>query len=146
MWAGHLVGDHGQLVIRRRRRHIWSPWLTFALASEGTGTSLRGRFAPHPSGWTLYLALYGIVLTLMLGLGFFGVSQWMAGLPPTALWSLPVGGVLLVALYLSAFVGQRLSGGEMEGMRAFVLGGFEGLEHRWIEPTEEYEPKADDDV
>lgn len=140
-WAGHIVGDHVQLVIRRKQRHIWSPWLTLALAEEEAGTTLRGHFAPHPSGWTLYLALYGMVLIGMTGLGFFGLSQWMAGLPATALWSLPGGAVILLGLYASAFVGQRLSGEDMEAMRGFVLGAFEKVEHRWLEPeNREFEP------
>lgn len=134
MWAGHIVGRHAQLVIRRRNRNIWSPWLTFAIEPEKGGTLLSGRFAPHPSGWTLYLALYGMVIISMVGLGFFGLSQWMAGLPATMLWSLPVGAALVVALYASALIGQRLSAGEMDSMRAFVLAGFEGVDTEWRVP------------
>lgn len=135
-WAGHLVGDHAQLVIRRRRRNIWSPWLTFTLVEETDLTHLAGRFAPHPSGWTLYLASYGIIGILMLGLGLFGLSQRMAGLHPTALWSLPVGALLLLLLYLSAFAGQRLSAPEMDRMRSFIEGAFRDLAHRWAEDEE----------
>lgn len=136
-WAGHITGRHAQLVIRRRKRKFWSPWLTFAFESDQEGTLLTGRFAPHPSAWTFYVAGYGMVLTSLLGLGFFGLSQWIAGEPPTMLWSLPIGLFLLAALYLSAFVGQRLSAGEMEAMRAFVVEGFEGhFSTRWREPRE----------
>lgn len=134
MWAGHIVGDHAQLVIRRKKRNIWSPWLTFAIEPNERGTRLSGRFAPHPSGWTLYLAAYGMVIISVVGLGFFGLSQWMAGLPATMLWSLPIGAIVLALLYGSAFVGQRLSGGEMDAMRDFVVRGLEGFEHEWVEP------------
>ena len=127
-----MVGKHVQLVIRRKQRHIWTPWLTFAVDEQDGATRLSGKFAPHPSGWTLYLAAYGMVLMTMVGLGFFGLSQWMAGLPATMLWSLPIGVVLVVALYLSAFVGQRFSAPQMEEMRSFVFEGFDGYERRWL--------------
>lgn len=130
-FAGHVVDKHVQLVIRRRQRNIWTPWLTFEMSEEDGATRLFGRFAPHPSGWTLYLAGYGMVIITMLGLGFFGLSQWMAGLPATALWSLPVGAVLLALLYASAFVGQTWSAGQMDEMRRFVFDGLEGFERRW---------------
>lgn len=143
-WAGHLVGDHAQLVIRRKKRNIWSPWLTFAIDEREDHVRLSGRFAPHPSGWTLYLAAYGIVGISMLGLGLFGVSQWMAGLPATALWSVPVGALLLSCLYASAFLGQGLSAEEMVGMRSFVESAFEDLEHRWVDP--EGDERSDDEV
>lgn len=123
-FAGHVVGNHVQLVIRRKQRNIWTPWLTFTLTEEEGQTILRGKFAPHPSGWTLYLAAYGMVLITMLGMGFFGLSQWIAGLPATMLWGLPIGSVLLLALYGSAFVGQRWSAHQMEDMRAFVRRAF----------------------
>lgn len=147
MWAGHIVGHHAQLVIRRKQRNIWSPWLTFAIEpGEEGGTFLRGRFAPHPSGWTLYLACYGMLIITMLGLGFFGLSQWIAEEPPYMLWSVPVGLALLGVLYLSAFAGQRFSAGEMDGMRTFVLGGLERWETEWVEPRpapEELEEQVD---
>lgn len=145
MWAGHIVGHHAQLVIRRKNRHIWSPWLTFAIESpegEDAATYLHGRFAPHPSGWTLYLAAYGIVIISMLGLGFFGVSQWMAGLPAYMLWSFPGGMVLVAALYGTAFIGQSLAAGEMDAMRAFVLEALSDWEKEWVAPPE----RPDDDT
>ncbi len=134
VWAGHMAGDHAQLVIRRRQRRFWSPWLTFALEPRPQGTLLRGRFAPHPGAWTFYIALYGMTGTLMLGLGFFGLSQWIAGEPPTMAWSVPIGAVVLVALYGSAFVGQQLSSPEMESMRRFVVEGLAPLKTEWLPP------------
>lgn len=124
-FAGHVVGDHAQLVIRRRQRNLWTPWLTFAFRQDDETTHVEGMFSPHPSTWTLYVAGYGMVVITMMALGFFGLSQWMAGLPATMLWSLPIGTVMLFGLYLSAFVGQSWSARDMEDMRRFVHESFE---------------------
>lgn len=130
-WVGHSTGHHGQLVVPRAQRHLWSPWLTFDATEQEGGTLLSGRFAPHPSIWTMYMAMYGIVVFTMFGLGCFGLSQWMADEAPTMLWSLPIGLVLLAVLYASAFVGQGLTAEQMAGMRAFIEGTFEDVETRW---------------
>ena len=130
-WVGHLTGSHGQLVVPESARHLWSPWLIFDATEHEAGTLLTGRFAPHPSIWTMYMALYGMVIFLMFGLGCFGLSQWMAEEPPTMLWSLPVGVVLLAALYASAFVGQGLTREQMAEMRTFMKSSFEEDQARW---------------
>ena len=131
-WVGHLTGTHGQLVVPRTSRHLWSPWLTFDARAEDDGTLITGRFAPHPSVWTMYMALYGIVIFSMFGLGCFGLSQWLAEEPPTMLWSLPIGMILLAVLYGSAFVGQGLTAEQMRGMRSFMEGCFSDVEARWV--------------
>lgn len=125
-FSGHIVDRHVQLVLRSHARNPWTPWLTFEVLDrhEG-GSTLTGRFAPHPSGWTLYLALYGMVGITGLGLGFFGVSQWLAGLPADMLWAFPISLLVMGLLYVSAFVGQTFTGPDMEAMRSFVMAGLE---------------------
>ncbi len=132
-WEGHVAGTHAQLVVGADRRHLWSPWLTFSAQEHDDGARLHGRFAPHHSIWTMYIAFYAIIIFSMLGLGFFGLSQWMAGQAPTMLWSLPVGLVLCGFLFLSAFVGQGLTAQQMVDMREFVQASLEPAEMRWDE-------------
>lgn len=131
-WVGHLTGPHGQLVVPRSRRHMWSPWLTFDAETHDEGTLLTGRFAPHPSVWTGYMAMYGMVIFTMFGLGCFGLSQWLAGEAPTMLWSLPIGVILLALLYGSAFVGQGLTAEQMSAMRVFVQESFDAGQSHWV--------------
>lgn len=127
--AGHVVDRHVQLVCRRHARNLWTPWLTFEVLEEDGKSVLTGRFAPHPGGWTAYMAAYAIVGISTLGLGFFGVSQWLAGLPADMLWAFPIGTVLLALLYATAFIGQRFTGEDMVNLRTFVLAGL-GAEAR----------------
>jgi hypothetical protein len=130
-WVGHITGTHAQLVVPRKERHLWSPWLSFSVEEYESGTLLKGRFAPHPSVWTMYMAFYAMLLFSMLGLGFFGLSQWLAGEAPTMLWSLPIGAVIFLGLYGSAFVGQGLTARQMCAMRDFVQGSFGEAPTRW---------------
>lgn len=130
-WTGHITGTHAQLVVPRRERHMWSPWLSFSVEERDAATVLTGRFAPHPSVWTMYLAFYAMLLFSMLGLGFFGLSQWIAGEAPTMLWSLPIGLVIGVVLYASAFIGQGLTARQMCAMRSFIEDCFAPGQARW---------------
>jgi len=130
-WVGHIAGTHAQLVVPRSERHLWSPWLSFSVQEREDGTLLTGRFAPHPSVWTMYMAFYAMLLFSMLGLGFFGLSQWIAGEAPTMLWSLPIGLVVGLGLYGSAFVGQGLTARQMGSMRSFVEDCFPPGQARW---------------
>ena len=131
-WDGRVTGRHGQLTVPSTRRHLWSPWLTFEASEHEGGTLLSGRFAPHPSIWTGYMAMYGIIVFTMFGLGCFGLSQWMADEAPTMLWSLPIGTILLALLYGSAFIGQGLTLEQMQGMRGYLKGCFDDDEAEWL--------------
>lgn len=130
-WEGDMRGSHVQLMVPEGQRNLWSPWLTFEVNAEDHGTLFTGRFAPHPSVWTMYMAMYAIIGFSALGLAFFGLSQWIAGQAPTALWALPVGAVLAALLYGLAFVGQGLTAQQMCGMRSFVAGLFEDAGAEW---------------
>jgi hypothetical protein len=140
-WNGHITGKYAQLTVPRHHRHPWSPWLSFSSEDHEDGTILTGRFAPHHSIWTTYMAAYGSLGTLALGLGFFGVAQWMAGEPPTMLWAVPVCLVLILCLYGFAFIGQGLTAREMAYMREFVKESFDPSETYWAERN--YDPESE---
>ena len=120
-FEGKVRGLHAQLIIPAPQRHLWSPWLTFEVQAAPEGTHLEGRFAPHPTVWTFYMALYAILAFTTRGLTFFGLSQWIATQSPTALWGLPVCAVLAAALFGLGFVGKGLTGQQMAAMRCFVV-------------------------
>lgn len=131
---GRIVGQH--VLVAGHIRNLWSPWLDFEIEPKGEDVELVGKFAPHPDGWTLYLAAYAVTGISMLGLAFFGLSQWMAGSAPTMLWSLPVGLGVLGLLYGSAFLGQRFAGKEMRVLERFLVECLDGLEVELLEtPT-----------
>lgn len=138
-WEGEVRGPHVQISVPQRERHLWSPWLTFDVACDEVGCRLEGRFAPHPGAWTLYLAGYAMLGFIALGLLCFGMSQWVAGQAPTALWGVPVAIVAIGLLYGLAFIGQGLTGRQMYAMRAFVESAVAEASHPIVE-SDTHEP------
>jgi hypothetical protein len=79
---------------------------------------LRGRFAPHPNIWTLYVfAAFGLGFSLLVG-ATWGYAQWATESTPWALISVPLVAILGGALYLASLVGQRLGADQMMQLRA----------------------------
>jgi hypothetical protein len=113
--TGVSVGRHAELFVPEEEQRVWSPWLsvTAGPASDG-GARVRGRFAPHPHVWTLYMFLsFPLGFSLLVGVTW-GYAQWAMDLTPWALLSLPLGIVFGGALYLVSLTGQRLGAEQIE--------------------------------
>lgn len=117
---GLVLESRVELVSESSAKGLWSPQLAIDLTKTDGGTSLRGRFSPHPHVWGLYLAIHAIGAFGTIGAAMFGISQYMAGLSPTALWALPAAPVLAGFVWALAFVGQGLGAEEMYTLRRFV--------------------------
>jgi hypothetical protein len=113
--TGVSVGRHAELFVPEDERRVWSPWLSVtADTAAGGGARLRGRFAPHPHVWTLYMFLaFALGFGLLVGVTW-GYAQWAMDQTPWALLSLPLGAVLGLALYLVSLTGQRLGHDQIE--------------------------------
>lgn len=116
--TGVSVGRHAELFVPDADRRLWSPWLSVTADDRGNGSLLRGRFAPHPNVWTLYLFLaFGLGFTLLVGTTW-GYAQWATERTPWALLSVPIVTVLGTLLYLASQVGQKLGGDQMDHLRS----------------------------
>lgn len=117
---GLIFDRHIELVPHRESVRFWSPQLTIELADENSGTRLRGRFGPHPHVWTLYIALHAIGAFGTLGALMYGISQYIAGEAPWALWALPSAPVLAALVWALAFAGQNLGREQCYRLRRFL--------------------------
>jgi len=116
--TGVSVGLHAELFVPEAERRLWSPWLSITTDDRGAVSLLKGRFAPHPSIWTLYLFLaFALGFALLVGLSW-GYAQWVMQSTPWALLSLPAAVMLGGLLYLVSVVGQRLGAQQMDQLRA----------------------------
>jgi hypothetical protein len=116
--TGMSVGRHAELFVPEADRRLWSPWLSVTAEDDREGVVLRGRFAPHPSIWTLYLfAAFALGFSLLVG-ATWGYAQWATESTPWALISVPLVAILGGALYLVSLVGQRLGADQMIQLRA----------------------------
>jgi hypothetical protein len=113
--VGVSVGRHAELFVPERERRVWSPWLSVTAEADGDrGARIRGRFAPHPHVWTLYMFLaFGLVFGMLVG-ATWAYAQWAMGQTPWALLSVPLGALLAGGLYLVSLAGQRLAAAQIQ--------------------------------
>ncbi len=116
--TGVSVGRHAELFVADEQRRLWSPWLSVTAEPHADGSMLRGRYAPHPAVWTLYLFLaFGLGFALLVGITL-GYAQWAIERAPWALLSVPLIVVFGCALYLASIIGQRLGAEQMDQLKA----------------------------
>lgn len=121
--TGVSVGRHAELFVPEAEQRVWSPWLSVTADEAGEGGAVvRGRFAPHPHVWTLYMFLsFALGFSLLLGVTW-GYAQWAMDQTPWALLSLPLGIVSGGALYLVSLAGQRLGADQIEHLEDALVG------------------------
>jgi hypothetical protein len=116
--VGMSVGLHAELFVPENERRVWSPWLSVTARECDRGAVVRGRFAPHPSIWTLYLFLaFGLSFAVLVGLTW-GYAQWAMNETPWALVSAPLGALAISGLFAISLIGQRLGESQMVRLRA----------------------------
>ena len=64
--------------------------------------------------WTLYVALYALLIAGFLGVSMLGSAHWVMQQSPRVLLLLPVLVGMGGLLYLSALIGQRLAADQMQ--------------------------------
>jgi hypothetical protein len=126
---GVMLAAGAELTTAKSEQHFWSPYLSVEVTRGDDATwSLRGRFAPEPNVWILFLGIYGILGMFGLGALMYGVSQWMVRESPWALWGVPASIALVAFTYGAAFIGQGLGAEEMYRLRSFVDGCIEAAQ------------------
>ncbi len=117
---GTIVDNHMILLIPQNQQHYWSPQLTLELESVNEGSLIRGLYGPKPGVWTMFVFFYSAIGFLTLMGSIFGLSQMMLKLNPYGLWSVPIGGFLLIGLFITSKFGQRLGHDQMHQLKDFL--------------------------
>ncbi|TWU55161.1 hypothetical protein [Rubripirellula reticaptiva] len=99
-------------------QRFWSPHLSVQVsdANDSDSTSmarLHCRFAPRPEIWTMFIAIYFVILILMFAAMILAYVQWWMGGQPWALAMVPLGIVFIVVLHVASQIGQSLSSDQM---------------------------------
>lgn len=119
-FTGLVAGKHVHLKMRPEQRRIWSPHLVVELLGHREGTRIKGHYGPRADVWTLVVALYAMIGFLVIMGVTYGISQWMIGESPSALWTLPIGLLLAGIIYALVMVAQRMAQDQMQQLRTFV--------------------------
>ncbi len=123
---GDFSRKHGRLHICGEKQHFWSPCLELTVAEDDeseegvVATRVWGTFSPRPEIWLGFVFAIGVCLVVALLAMTFAVAQIMLGHRPWALMVPVVSLLIAVGIYVSAIVGQGLSGDEMYRIRSYV--------------------------
>lgn len=109
-----------EIVVARSERDFWSPYLSLAFDEREGRVIMFGRFSPHPSVWSGFLASYTILGSIALFAGIYAFSQWSIGQSPTALYVVVGALFFLGTSFGSTFIGQNLGSDQMYVLRHFV--------------------------
>ena len=115
-----VLRSYAQIRIPEKEMHYWSPQLNIEWSRATDGTTIKGRFGPRPSVWTLFAGFY--LFSIFLGVmgGIFGLAQRQLDLPPWALWSVPAAAILLALSYSIAASGQKLGHEQMDELERLL--------------------------
>ena len=132
-WRGK--GRWAELYVAESEKRIWSPHLSIRIDHGESGSTLFGRFAPHPEIWTFVMFLYFGVAFLVLFGATFGYVQWASDEPAWGLWAVWLGLPFIACLHLASWIGQRLGQDQMHDLQEVlweVLGemGSPGMDSR----------------
>lgn len=111
------AGRYAEFLVHRSERRIWSPRLTIRIEDAPDGSTLRGRFAPRPDVWTGFMFVYIVVAFLILFGATLGYVQQVSDQTPWGYWAVPGGLLVIAAIHLLSYAGQRLARGQMGELR-----------------------------
>ncbi|MEM6957486.1 MAG: hypothetical protein AAF645_17465 [Myxococcota bacterium] len=103
-------------------RNYWSPYLNLTLdeSEDGEGVRLGGRFSPHPSVWTLFMATYFALGVAGVAAGVYGLVQWSLKGDFWWLLGVPASMAAIAFVFGASLIGQGLSADQMYDLRRVV--------------------------
>ncbi len=118
--SGLVAPGRIELHVHSNEQHLWSPQLVIDVEEKEGHLQLHGRFGPHPSVWTMYVAGYVSCAFLSLVGCSFAYAQYVMEQPPWALLALPLAAFGALGLYLVSLLGQGLSQTQMDQLKDFL--------------------------
>jgi uncharacterized integral membrane protein len=117
---GQVFRKHAVVEMRDEERTFWSPYLNLEVEDEPDGSAIRGRFSPHPSVWTMFIAVYILLAIVALGGLSYGMVQYTLGQSPWSLLIAPAAVALFGFVYGATLIGQGLGAEQMYTMRSLI--------------------------
>lgn len=106
--TGKIITNHITLCIPIENQHYWSPQLSLSLEEKENGTIIHGLYGPSPNVWTLFMFGYATSGILVLFVVITGTSKLSLGMSAYELWAVPVFVGIMIFLYISSQIGQKL--------------------------------------
>lgn len=104
----------------KEERYFWSPQLTLIIEEIPCGSYIRGLYGPKPSVWTMFMFFYSIVGFVTLIATLVSLSYWSLGEESIIFWSIPALLILLLTLFLVAYIGQKIGHKQIAHVHKFL--------------------------
>ena len=123
-WSPHLSVQVSEIMPNESSGSTKSPKPTGLLSENASGdtddevhSELYCRFSPRPEIWTMFMAIYAVIIAAAFVGAIHGYVQWFMGAAPWSLVIVPLGILLIAGLHTASLVGQRLSIDQMQTLR-----------------------------
>ncbi|KAA1257787.1 hypothetical protein LF1_02770 [Rubripirellula obstinata] len=120
-WSPHLSVQISETVEPDREPNDREPNDGEPNDSEPQTSELHCRFSPRPEIWTMFMAIYAVIIALIFISAIYSYVQWFMGDTPWALAIVPLGMLLIAGLHIASLTGQRLSSDQMQMLRDRLL-------------------------
>lgn len=121
------VGNCIDFTVDADQQRFWSPHLTVQVSpgnseqiqnpTSANHSKLYCRFSPRPEIWTMFMAIYAIILGSIFIAAVYGYVQWILGNSPWAALAVPVGFAMIAALHVGSKMGQSFSSDQMHTLK-----------------------------
>lgn len=118
---GQAMQDHITIRVNKVNRHYWSPQLSILLDrdTDGNFTKIVGIYGPMPNVWTLFTLSYLAAGVLFVFISIIGFSQKALGNDYSILWALPFIILVVIIMYISSQMGQKLGAAQTYAIHYF---------------------------
>ncbi|MEL7124107.1 MAG: hypothetical protein AAFO07_32020 [Bacteroidota bacterium] len=118
---GYVSDRHIVVKIPPNEDHFWSPQLSMdVVEKEDSFSTLYGLIGPKPSVWLMFVFFYFFLGFFLMIISIIGFSRMNLGLSAGILWLLPIVILLIVAVYVTAYLGRKLGRDQMKDLLQFV--------------------------
>lgn len=115
------IDTHIILTVRDDLQRIWSPYCQLNMEHQEDGTlSVCGLYGPNPNVWTIFIFGYSLLILLTFFISIIGFSQYSLGMDARILWLLPFCILMMAALFIAGFIGQKWGEDQTQLIHQFI--------------------------
>lgn len=106
------------------QQHFWSPQLTITFENTDEGCEVSGLFGPKPAVWTMFVFFYSLIGFALMILIMIALSFYSLDIPSSVNWLIPVLLMILLSLFLVAYIGQKIGHRQIVIIHKFIEDSF----------------------
>lgn len=120
--AGEKSNSYVFLRLPRSLQHYWSPELTIRIEKEEFTdyTTVFCLIGPKQSVWAMFMFLYATIFFASTFAGVYGIVKYQNSGDALWLWTIPVGMVLTLSVFVTSKIGQRKGRDQMLHLISFL--------------------------